>query len=132
MAITASTNDDHGITSNNQLYNYSPITAVDGFGLLASCVTGVGPTSSYGNSAVGGWYFGGRQLNNQGCRGNGITVFDSEYAGIYKLEQCGTLSTAHEGVYSCQIIDTEMAMKLGVYLNGRSKCDLLLANHVVT
>ena len=111
------------ITSSDHIRSNSYITETGGTGLLANCVTGLGPTDSNNSTILGGWYFGGSQVTNQGCSGDGVRVLDSEYVGVYQLQQCGTFTTAVEGVYTCVVLDSAMIqqrMRLGVYFEGRS------------
>ena len=124
ITVTGRVNDSVAITSSNRLEDYSCITETGGTGLLANCVTGLGPTDSDNNTILGGWYFGGSQVTNQGCSGDGVTVLDSEYVGVYQLQQCGTFTTAVEGVYTCVVLNSDMiqeSRRLGVYFDGRSK-----------
>ena len=117
-------NGSDAITSANELEDYLHITETGGAGLLANCVTGLGPTDSDNNTILGGWYFGGSQVTNQGCSGDGVTVLDSEYVGVYQLQQCGTFTTAVEGVYTCVVLNSDMiqeSRRLGVYFDRRSK-----------
>ena len=129
IAITGVVNGSDAITSANQLEDYSYITETGGTGLLANCVTGLGPTDSDNNTILGGWYFGGSQVTNQGCSGDGVTVLDSEYVGVYQLQQCGTFTTAVEGVYTCVVLNSDMiqeSRRLGIYFEGRSKNNYII------
>ena len=124
IAMTGTLNGDGGITSNHQLGDYSYITERGGTGLLANCVTGRGPTDNDNNTILGGWYFYGSPVTNQECSGDGVRVLDSEYVGVTQLQQCGTFTTATEGIYTCMILNSVMmqqSMRLGVYFNERSK-----------
>ena len=126
IAMTGVVNDSDAITSNNQLEDYSYITERGGTSLLANCVTGASPTGSNNNTLLVGWYFGGSEIASQRCRGNGVAVLSGDYAGVYQLQQCGTFTTAVEGIYSCQTFNSEFfqqVIRLGVYLDGRSKCN---------
>ena len=125
IAITRVTNGNNSISSHNQLGNDSSIAVRDGATVLANCVTGLGPNGSNSNSVLGGWFFNGNQLSNQVCS-DGVTVLDSEYAGVSQLRQCG-LPT--EGVYTCIIINSAMmqqVMNLTLYYNSRSKCSTII------
>ena len=116
-------NGSDAITGNNQLEDYSYIIETDRVGLLANCISSLGPFGSNDNSIVGGWYFKNRQVTNQGCSG-GVKQLDSEYVGVRQLQQCGTFSTAAEGVYMCELLDSsfvQRSIRLGMYINGRSK-----------
>ena len=124
IAITGVIDGNDSITSSNQLSDYSYITERGGTGLLANCVTGVGPADNDNSTILGGWYFDGSPVTNQECSGDDVTVLDSEYVGVTQLQQCGTFTTATEGVYSCLVLNSAMmqqSMRLGVYFNERSK-----------
>ena len=124
IAITGVIDGNDSITSSNQLSDYSYITERGGTGLLANCVTGVCPTDNDNSTILGGWYFDGSPVTNQECSGDDVTVLDSEYVGVTQLQQCGTFTTATEGVYSCLVLNSAMmqqSMRLGVYFNERSK-----------
>ena len=117
-------NDSNATSGNNQFSDYSYITERGGTGLLANCVTGLGPTDNDSNTILGGWYFYGSPVTNQECSGDDVTVLDSEYVGVTQLQQCGTFTTATEGVYTCMVLNSAMmqqSMRLGVYFNERSK-----------
>ena len=117
------------LVSANQLVDYSYLTddlfALDKFGVLLRCASGLGPTGDYNNSALGGWYFGGTQiLDGNPCR----SVFQvrsanaRNYTGIVNLYPCGPLSPDEEGVCSCMMMNSSMMIqttRVGLYLNGR-------------
>jgi len=88
---------------------------------LANCVSGLNNISNMNNS---GWYFSGNKIDSQGCQGNDVAVLNSDRVGVYQLQQCGTFTTAVEGIYSCQTFGSDISqqvIRLGVYLHGRSK-----------
>ena len=110
----------------------SYVTAGNGE-FLARCLTGLGPTSTSpnANGALGGLYFNGNKVPNSGesasCprRTNGIQVRPgATTAGVTNFHRCGTLSTAHEGVYTCTMMNSTMmreSVRFHIYLNGRSE-----------
>ena len=97
--------------------------------MIARCVTGLGPNDDDDNNVLGGLYFGGNRIPNGECTSstpaiqpNGAPI--SEFIGVINLYQCGPLSTTQEGIYTCAMMTSSMmneSMRLGVYLNGRSK-----------
>ena len=95
--------------------------------LIAHCVTGMGPTGSNNNNALGGWYFDGTQIPNGAC--NSLVVQPrgapiSNSIGVLDLQQCQAFTTDAEGVYSCMITNSlgmMLTMRLGVYFGERSE-----------
>ena len=118
------------IVTGNLLTDYSVIRATDN-GLVARCVSGLGPTNSDDNSALGIWYFNGAPLPYGLCEDPVVNVIQSRIAGlmnfvgVINLWQCEpTLTLAAEGVYTCVILDSSMmnqTTRLGVYFSGRSE-----------
>ena len=128
------------------LDDYAYINAEIGNGLLARCLTGLGPTgTNNGNGAngvLGGWSFNGTMIPNSGeqepclpgviiqVRPGAIT------AGVSNLRQCRAFSPAAEGVYTCTMRNSSMmdqSIRLGVYFTGRSESlDLYISslNHL--
>ena len=95
--------------------------------LIARCVTGLGPSGSDDNNALGGWYFNGNSIPNGICdssvvQPNGATI--NNFVGVINLFQCGQFSTTGEGVYTCTLQNSSMinqSMRLGIYFSGRSE-----------
>ena len=126
------------IASGNLLNDYSYITADTTAGsVIARCVTGLGPNDVDDNNALGGFYLGGNRIPNGECASstraiqpNGAPI--NEYVGVINLYQCGPLSSTQEGVYTCTMMSSSMmneSMRLGVFLNGRSKSLIILFIH---
>ena len=121
------------IVSDNILPDYSYIYAEDLMSsasvLIARCVTGLGPSGSDDNNALGGWYFNGNRIPNGICdpgssivQPNGASL--NNYVGVINLLQCRRFSTTREGVYTCTLRNSSMinqSMRLGIYFNGRSE-----------
>ena len=117
------------IVANNFLSNYSYIFAAntDGTTLLARCVTGLGPSSSNDNSALGGLYFNESRIPNEACgsslvQPNGAPI--NNLVGVINITQCGAFSTAAEGVYTCTMLNSSImnqSIRFGIYFTGRSK-----------
>ncbi|XP_065895470.1 hemicentin-1-like isoform X2 [Dysidea avara] len=108
------------------LADYSFVTEVGAGNLIAHCVTGMGPTGSNNNNALGGWYFDGTQIPNGAC--NSLVVQPrgapiSNSIGVLDLQQCQAFTTDAEGVYSCMITNSlgmMLTMRLGVYFGERT------------
>ena len=115
----------NNLTFGNRLYDKTTITP-GSLGLVARCVTGLGPDGN-DNTVLGGWYFKGSFIPNRICGGSVIQqhgALKTSDVGVVDLFQCETFSTNAEGVYTCMIINSsrmEQSMRLGVYFNGRSK-----------
>ena len=109
-------------------YSFINVDGVSGNSLIARCVTGLGPSNSDDNNALGGLYFNGSRIPNGNCntspsvQANGALI--SNFVGVMNLYKCGTLRPSEEGVYTCTMMNSSMmyqSMRLGVYLPGRSK-----------
>ena len=118
------------IVTGNLLPDYSVITDTEN-GLVARCVSGLGPTSSDNNTALGIWYFNGAPLRYGLCEIPLTNPIQSRisglrnFVGVINLWQCvSSLTPAAEGVYTCVILDSSMmnqTTRLGVYFSGRSE-----------
>ena len=119
------------LIDSNILPDYSYITAqnvmTNTSALIARCVTGLGPSGSDDNNALGGWYFNGNRIPNGVCdssvvQPSGATI--NNLVGVINLFQCGRFSTTGEGVYTCTLQNSSMmnqSMRLGIYFNGRGE-----------
>ena len=121
--------DHNRIVTGNHITDYSYIytNATSGTPLIARCVTGLGPSSTDNNNALGGLYFNGSRIPNGNCnasasvQANGALI--SNFVGVINLLQCGAFSTDGEGVYTCRMMDSlriYQSMRLGIYFAGRS------------
>ena len=121
----------HSLSSIYALTDYSYISARDGFGngaLIARCLTGVAPNSTY-NGVLGGLYFNGTMIPNSGeqslCYSDVIQVRpEANIAGVINIHQCGAFSTSVEGVYTCTMMNSSVmyqSIRFGIYLNRRSE-----------
>jgi len=130
IAITETLSGNDEIIASDLLTDYSYINATDitnGTSLIARCVTGLGPTGTNNNNALGGWYFNESRIPNRVCANfvvqpNGATT--NNFVGVINLFQCGTFTTTGEGVYTCTMMNSSVmnqSMRLGVYFAGRSK-----------
>ena len=121
---------NQNIVTGNLLTNNSVIRDADN-GLVARCVSGLGPTSSDDNTALGIWYFNGAPLTYRLCEQPVVNPIQSRIAGlrnfvgVINLWQCvSSLTPSAEGVYTCVILDSSMmnqTTRLGVYFSGRSE-----------
>ena len=123
------------IVTGNLLTDYSYVTANATPGsVIARCVTGLGPNATGDNSALGGLYFAGSRMPNKDCGSNTTAIQPngapiSNFVGVINLYQCGSLPTTQEGIYTCTMMTSSMisqSMRLGVYINGRSKSIIYL------
>jgi len=127
ITMTGEFNGNNMTVADNILSNYSFITERGGEGLLARCLTGLGPTAGSNNSILGGWYFNGKKIPNGKCSSGAVTQYGADindFVGIVNLLQCKTFTVTDEGVYTCSMMNSLVALqtvKLGIYLNGRSK-----------
>ncbi|XP_065911368.1 uncharacterized protein [Dysidea avara] len=129
IAVTGVLIGNSDIVTGNLLTDYSSITGTDN-GLVARCVSGLGPTGTDDNTDLGIWYFNGAQLPYGLCEDPVVNVIQSRIAGlmnfigVINLWQCEpTLNITAEGIYTCVIMDSSMmnqTRRLGVYFSGRT------------
>ncbi|XP_065904304.1 receptor-type tyrosine-protein phosphatase delta-like isoform X2 [Dysidea avara] len=129
IAMTGVLVGNTDIVTGNLLTDYSIIRDTDN-GLVARCVSGLGPTSSDDNTALGIWYFNGAPIPYGLCEEPVVNLIQSRIAGlmnfvgVVNLWQCiPSLTPAAEGVYTCVILDSSMmnqTTRLGVYFSGRT------------
>jgi len=114
----------------NLLTDYSYVTANTSNSLIALCASGLGPTGTDNNTALGIWYFNGAQLPYGLCQPPIVHLIQSraadltDYIGVISLWQCGVFTTAEEGVHTCVMLNSSMmneTRRLGVYFSGRSE-----------
>ena len=121
------------LVSSNQITDYSfifqPFT-LDPFNAILRCASGLGPTGRDLNTALGGWYFNGTQVDVPTGSVCADPVFEVRpapvwrFPGVINLYLCGTFTTTEEGVYSCIMMNSSMmnqTMRVGVYFSGRSE-----------
>ena len=117
-------------SSSNVLDDYTYIL-LDGSEIndrpLFHCATGLGPSDTDSNDAIGDMYLNNMLLTNQVCNGfvipQGVgNVFN--FPGTYQGRTCGALTTSTEGVYTCTLTNSSMmsqSVSIGVYFSGRSE-----------
>ena len=120
---------DNQLIADNILPDYSYINALvtSTDVIIASCVTGLGPSGSDDNNALGGLYFNENSIPNGVCNSsviqpNGRAV--NSFVGVINMFQCGTFTVTGEGVYTCTMMNSTMmyqSTRLGIYFIGRSK-----------
>ncbi|XP_065911365.1 uncharacterized protein [Dysidea avara] len=119
---------DNETDTGNLLTDYSYINGTTN-GLLARCVSGLGPTGTDDNTDLGIWYFNGTQLPYGLCQPPIVHLLQSHAAnltddiGVINLWQCGAFTATAEGVYKCVMMDSSMmnqTRRLGVYFSGRT------------
>ena len=130
IAMTGVSTVGNETVTSNLLTNYSNIRDTE-MGLVARCVSGLGPAVSDDNNALGLWYFNGVPMPYGLCElslGNPMQSHIASlmnFIGVINLWQCiASLTPAAEGVYTCVILDSSMmnqTTRLGVYFSGRSK-----------
>ena len=97
---------------------------------IASCVTGLGPSDTDDNSALGGLYFNGNKIPYGTCGDSETPTYPiqatiTNLPGVIDIHQCTTqLTLADEGIYTCIMTNSSMmneSLRFGVYISGRSK-----------
>ena len=119
------------VTSGYALTDYSCFYASDSYYYystqIARCMTGLGPSDTNDNSALGGLYFNGSRIPNGNCY-SAVVLPKAEYlynyVGAINIYQCGYFSIAAEGVYTCIMMNSSMmneSVRFGVYFTYRSE-----------
>ena len=142
------TRSSNALNSANALTDYSFIYARDSSGnngaQLARCVTGLGPngTGNNANDILGGLYFNGNKIpalaSPASCSDNSEVIqvrLGGSLAGVFNFQQCGSLTTANEGVYTCTMMNSSKineSVRFGIYFNGRSKLHDLYIPSLIT
>ena len=97
---------------------------------LTRCVTGLGPSGTDANGAIGGVYFNGNRIPDVGCGDSSSPIVRlrpvplQNTVGVINIIQCRTFSTAAEGIYTCIMMNSSMmseSIRFGVYFTGRSE-----------
>ena len=121
----------NALVSANSLTNYSYVNARNGTitqGVqIARCVTGLGPSVSDDNYAVGGMDFHGNKIHNGRCTDSFSAIVQPRPAllqslGVINIQQCREFSTSVEGIYTCIMMKSSMmneSLSFGVYFSGR-------------
>ena len=121
----------NALVSANSFTNYSYVNARNGTitqGVqIARCVTGLGPSVSDDNYAVGGLDFTRNRIRNGRCTDSFSAIVQPQPAllkslGVINIQQCTEFSTSVEGIYICVMMNSSMmneSLSFGVYFNGR-------------
>ena len=122
---------DNAIVSANAISNYSYVNdRSDNNVQLTRCVTGLGPSGTDDNSALGEVYFNGNRIPDVGCGDSSSPIVRLQSlglniaVGVINIVQCRVISTAVEGIYTCIMMNSSMmseSIKFGLYITGRSK-----------
>ena len=123
--------DDNAVVSANAINDYSYVNnRSDTPGQLTRCATGLGPSGTDDNTAIGGIYFNGNRIPNVGCGDSSSPIvrmlsgYLNSWVGVINTVQCREFSTAVEGIYTCIMMNSSMmseSIRFGVYFTGRSK-----------
>ena len=123
--------DDNAIVSANALSNYSYVNARDSISQgiqIARCVTGMGPSDTDDNTAIGRCYFNGTRIPFVECSNESSAIVQPRaamnWAGVINIQQCSKLSTEVEGIYTCVLMNSSKmneSIRFGVYFTGRSE-----------
>ena len=132
---------DNAIVSANTISDYSYVNnRGDNQGQLTRCATGLGPSSTDDNRALGGVYFDGNRIPNVRCDGSSSPIVRlqspsvSNVVGVIQAVQCREFSTAAEGIYTCIMMNSSMmseSIRFGVYFTGRSKSLIYTFYHFI-
>ena len=131
VALMAVKPDDNHIVSANALSNYSYVNATDNISdngnRIARCVTGMGPSGTDDNTALGTCYFNGTRKPFLKCRLSSAIIQPNvagKLTGVINIQQCEILTTDVEGIYTCVLLNSSMineSIRFGVYFTGRSE-----------
>ena len=135
MYDSAGTLISNAIVSANALNDYSYVndrgTTNSGSFQIARCVTGLGPSDTNDNSALGGVYFNGSGVTGVSCGDSSSPIIRQSPAGLNNLGviniiQCmnRVFSTSVEDIYTCTMMNSSMmneSIRFGVYFMERSK-----------
>ena len=133
---------DNAIVSANAITDYSYVNErSDNNGQITRCVTGLGPSGTNDNTALGGIYFNGNRIPNR-CGGSSLPIVrlqpgplnNAVGVGVINSDQCRAFSTAAEGIYTCIMMNSSMmseSIRFGVYFTGRSKSLIYIFHHFI-
>ena len=122
--------DNNDIVSANALSNYSYVNARDSISQgiqIARCVTGMGPSGTDDNTALGRCYFNGTRKPFLKCQDSSAIIQPNvagRLTGVINILQCIELTTDVEGIYTCVLLNSLMineSIRFGVYFTGRSE-----------
>ena len=131
IALTEVMSSNNDVVSANAITDYSYVNnRSDTPHQLTRCATGLGPSGTDDNTAIGGVYFNGNRIPDVGCDDSSSPIvrmqsgYLNSWVGVINIVQCRTFSTAVEGIYTCIMMNSSMmseSIRFGVYFTGRSK-----------
>ena len=132
--------DNNDIVSANALSNYSYVNARDSNSpsiQIARCVTGMGPSGTDNNTALGRCYFNRTRKPFLKCVDSSSIIqpnIAGKLTGVINILQCRGLTTDVEGIYTCVLLNSSMineSIRFGVYFTGRSEllCTFIIHNY---
>ena len=122
--------DNNDIVSANALSNYSYVNTADSNSIsiqIARCVSGMGPSGTDDNTALGRCYFNGTRKPFLKCVDSSAIIQPNvagRLTGVINILQCRALTTDVEGIYTCVLLNSLMineSIRFGVYFTGRSE-----------
>lgn len=132
IVLTGTLLGNNATVPGNVLNAYSYVIP-DNQTVLTRCSTGLGPSGTDDNSAVGGLYFNGSRVSNSLCSSSSRYVQPNPagIAGVIDILQCAakTFSIVEEGIYTCIMMNSSMineSISFGVYFAGRSELHTLI------
>ena len=135
--IGVMTRSSNAVVSANAIDDYSYVIArvsISQGVQIARCVTGLGPSDSDDNYAIGVLDFNGNRLPNGRCGDSSSAIVQPQPAGnltnlgVINVVQCREFTTIVEGIYTCTMINSSMmeqSIIFGVYFSGRSESPYL-------
>ena len=131
IAVIGVMGSNNVIISANAISDYSYVNdRSDNDVQLTRCVTGLGPSGTDDNTAIGGVYFNGNRIPDLECHDSSSPIVRlqsaplNNWVGVINIVQCRTFSTAAEGIYTCIMVNSSMiseSIRFGVYFTGRSE-----------
>ena len=131
IALIRVMGSNNSVVSANAVPDYSYVNdRSDNNVQLTRCVTGLGPSGTADNSALGGVYFNGDRIPDVECGDSPSPIVRLQIAqinnwvGVMQTVQCREFSTAVEGIYTCIMMNSSMmseSIRFGVYFTGRSE-----------
>ena len=140
IALIGVMGSNYDVVSANAITDYSYVNdRSDNNGQLARCATGMGPSVTEPNSAIGGVYFNENRIPDVGCSHSSSPIVRlqspslNNAVGVINIVQCREFSTAAEGIYTCVMMNSSMmneSIRFGVYFTGRSKSLIYTFHHL--
>ena len=142
IGLTEVMGSNNDVVSANAITDYSYVNDKSyNSGQLTRCVTGLGPSGSDPNSAMGIVYFNGNRIPDVGCSHSSSPIVRlqspslNNAVGVINIFQCRTFSTAAEGIYTCIMMNSSMmkeSIRFGVYFTDRSKSLIYIFHYLAS